>query len=287
MSVHPVARVGFGGTGLSAYEAARPSYPPLAIAHCIQRLDLKCGARVLDLAAGTGKLTQQLIGLGLFSVVAAEPSEGMCEAFARACPGTTVVKADASSLTFEDRTFDAVFVGQAFHWFANPEACNEIRRVLVPGGGLALIWNLEDGDQPWMREFLDIFQPYARQSGAPNYGLGTHLAALHSEWFAQLFDLGPGGPATCSMLFRSQRPLTKEGAWQRVLSNSFIASLSDGVREGEVRPAVAAWVQRHAAKFNAYHQEGDVDNGADREGAQQEAVAMFDIVTEAFICRRK
>lgn len=65
---HPVSRQGFGGDGLAAYEAARPSYPPAALADAAARLGLAPGARVLDLAAGTGKLTRQLLDLGLYQV---------------------------------------------------------------------------------------------------------------------------------------------------------------------------------------------------------------------------
>jgi SAM-dependent methyltransferase len=133
VGVHPIAKLGFGGAGLSAYEAARPSYPPESIAHCIDALGLRrpgpvCDGnspaggppaagrpRVLDLAAGTGKLTAQLAALDLFDLSAAEPSAGMCDAFSRACPGVPVVAAEAAALPFEDAAFDAVFVGQAFH----------------------------------------------------------------------------------------------------------------------------------------------------------------------------
>jgi len=72
--------------------------------------------------------------------------------------------------------------------------------------------------------------------------------------------------------------MTKEGVWLRVLSNSFIASLPDGVREGEVRPAVEGWVGRHADRFQLRKGGG---------GGDEQPVAMFDIVTEAFVCKRR
>jgi SAM-dependent methyltransferase len=118
-SVHHVARYAWGGSKpsvLAAYEAARPSYPPAALEHCVRCLGLAPGATVLDVAAGTGKLTRLLLAhpLGL-RVTAAEPNAGMCEAFSRACPGATIVQAEAARLPFENASFDAAFVAQAFH----------------------------------------------------------------------------------------------------------------------------------------------------------------------------
>lgn len=115
VSVHPIAASGFGGAGLDAYIAARPTYPPEALEHCIKQLGLQRGAHVLDLAAGTGKLTKVLVDMDLFDIVAAEPSAGMCDGFRRTCPGVRIEQAEAASLPFGDASFDAVFVAQAFH----------------------------------------------------------------------------------------------------------------------------------------------------------------------------
>mgnify|MGYP001811589875 CR=1 FL=1 len=119
-------------------------------------------------------------------------------------------------------------------------------------------------------------------------GLNTHVEALESPWFAELFDVS-SGVASCRKLFHSQRPLTCEGAWLRVLSNSFVASLEEGVREGEVRRAVAAWAARHAARFGPAGGgvRGGCDGGGGGGGSGAEDVAMFDYVTEAFVCRRR
>jgi ubiquinone/menaquinone biosynthesis C-methylase UbiE len=114
-AVHPASEAGFGGAGLAAYEAARATYPPEAIKHVIDALSLAPGAKVLDVAAGTGKLTRELVALGTLQVSACEPNAGMLEGFARACPGVPVKQADAANLPYEDNEFDAVFVGQAYH----------------------------------------------------------------------------------------------------------------------------------------------------------------------------
>jgi len=113
--------------------AARPSYPPAAIAHCIDRLGLQPGAKILDLAAGTGKLTRQLLDLDRFVISAAEPNAGMCEGFARTCPGVAIAQAPADELPFGDGAFDAVFVGQAYH-------CELLLGWFGVGAGVGVEW---------------------------------------------------------------------------------------------------------------------------------------------------
>jgi SAM-dependent methyltransferase len=128
------------GAAADNYRAGRPGYPREVIEQC-----LPAGAReVLDLAAGTGPLTAGLLELGL-SVVAVEPLDDMralIPAGARTLPGT------AEEIPLPDASVDAVFVGQAWHWFDIPRAVAEVHRVLRPGGVLAPMWNLFDADDP-------------------------------------------------------------------------------------------------------------------------------------------
>ena len=134
--VHPSAATGFARS-VEAYERARPEYPPEAIAWLAQELDLRPGRTVVDLAAGSGKLTRPLAALGC-EVIAIEPVAEMRAAIgptARALDGT------AEAMPLPDDSADAVTVGQAFHWFDGPRALAEIERVLRPGGALALVWN--------------------------------------------------------------------------------------------------------------------------------------------------
>ena len=136
------------------YERGRPGFPREAVAIAMGGLGLVSGADVLDLAAGTGKLTRALVAAQL-SVVAVEPLRSMRAVFARVCPGVTVVDGIAERIPLSDGSMDAVFVGQAVHWFDVPIACREIGRVLKAGGGVALLRNdwLEDDRAPsWLAE---------------------------------------------------------------------------------------------------------------------------------------
>jgi SAM-dependent methyltransferase len=135
------------GAAAATYAAARPSYPREAV-----RWLLPGGAkRVLDLGAGTGKLTEVLLGLGL-EVVAVEPDEAMrahIDARATVLAGTAEQLPDVGIV-------DAVVVGQAWHWFSAREALASIRRVLPPGGTLGLLWNLLDDRAGWWRRLPEL-----------------------------------------------------------------------------------------------------------------------------------
>jgi ubiquinone/menaquinone biosynthesis C-methylase UbiE len=126
------------------YERTRPGYSDEALAWVAQRLPLK---RVLDLGAGTGKLTRQLVALGA-DVVAVEPGDAMRAVLERVVPEAEALAGSAESIPLPDESVDVVTVAQAFHWFRPEEALAEIHRVLRPGGGCALISNDRDDDDP-------------------------------------------------------------------------------------------------------------------------------------------
>lgn len=151
--IAPAASQGFA-RGAEAYEAARPSYPPAAVACIAERAHLGPGTRVLDLAAGTGKLTRLLVPTEA-EVVAVEP---VAEMRAHLAEERSVVALDgtAESIPLADGSVDAVTVAQAFHWFDPPAALAEIARVLRPGGTLVLVWNLRDVTVDWVRRFGDL-----------------------------------------------------------------------------------------------------------------------------------
>ncbi len=158
-----LGRSGFE-SGSEVYERARPTYPAAAVDLLIATAGLDPGHRVLDLAAGTGKLTRLLHDRRL-ACVAAEPSPSMREVFARVVPGVPLVGATAERIPLGPGTVDAVVVAQAFHWFDPEVALAEIDRVLRPGGWLALIWNERDESEPMVAELVgiskwDVSAPY-------------------------------------------------------------------------------------------------------------------------------
>ena len=121
------------------YDELRPGYAPEAVAWVVELARLAPGSVVVDLAAGTGQLSKQLLALG-FDVVAVEPASNMRSVLEEKLPAVRTVDGTAEALPFEDGSVDAVVVGNAFHHFERARAFAEIRRVLRSGGALALFW---------------------------------------------------------------------------------------------------------------------------------------------------
>jgi len=133
-----------------AYEQARPGYP----ADAVLWLAGETPCDVVDLGAGTGKLTRTLAALG-HHVVAVEPLGEMLDRLRAAVPGATAVAGSAESMPLPDGAADVVACAQAFHWFDQEPALAEIARVLRPGGRIALVWNVRDERVPWVSELSD------------------------------------------------------------------------------------------------------------------------------------
>jgi SAM-dependent methyltransferase len=140
---------------VGAYETARPSYPAEAVARIVGLGGIGPGRRVLDLAAGTGKLTRLLVPSGA-DVVAVEPVSAMREQLRERVPGLDVRDGVAEALPLRDRSVDVVTTAQAFHWFDPPVALAELRRVLRRHGHLFLVWNVRDRRHDWVRQFGDL-----------------------------------------------------------------------------------------------------------------------------------
>lgn len=139
------------GSAAAAYERGRPSYPPEAIDWL-----LPPGAHdVLDLGAGTGKLTTRLVERGL-DVIAVDPVPEMLEVLRGSLPQTRALLGTAEEIPLPDNSVDAVLVAQAWHWVDPARAVPEVARVLRPGGTLGLVWNTRDERLGWVRELGEI-----------------------------------------------------------------------------------------------------------------------------------
>jgi len=128
-----------------SYERGRPGYPDEAVRWLVGDEPVD----VVDLGAGTGKLTRSLVALG-HRVTAIEPLPEMLELLPAAAPGAFAILGNAEIIPLPDASADVVTAAQAFHWFDHAVALPEIARVLRPGGRLALVWNTRDDREPWV-----------------------------------------------------------------------------------------------------------------------------------------
>jgi SAM-dependent methyltransferase len=225
-AVHPLAAQGFDRAG-DAYERGRPSYPEEAIAALLAAIG--GGGPILDLAAGTGKLTRLVWRAA--PIVAVEPVEGMrrklvelVEATAPR-PDVRVLAGTAEAIPLAAGAVAAVIVGQAFHWFRGEEALAEIHRVLAPGGRLAMIWNARDESVDWVARFSAIIDRHA--GDAPDHATGAWRRAFEAT---RLF-----GPLEEQRFAYSQELDGPEALADRAASVSFIAALDEATRAGVVR----------------------------------------------------
>jgi SAM-dependent methyltransferase len=140
------------GSEAAAYERGRPSYPPEAVDWLLAPTDSFRARVVLDLGAGTGKLTTRLVERGL-SVTAVDPIAEMLDMLRGALPDTPALLGSAEQIPLPDNAVDAVLVAQAWHWFDPERATAEIIRVLRPGGRLGVLWNTRDERSGWVRDF--------------------------------------------------------------------------------------------------------------------------------------
>ncbi|WP_193046073.1 class I SAM-dependent methyltransferase [Mycolicibacterium baixiangningiae] len=171
------------GAQAAAYERGRPSYPPDAIDWLLPR-----GAHtVLDLGAGTGKLTTRLVERGL-DVIAVDPIPEMLEVLTGALPDTPALLGTAEEIPLADDSVDAVLVAQAWHWFDPERAVKEVTRVLRPGGRLGLVWNTRDERSGWVKDLGSVIghenDPFTDQVSLP--GPFTDVERHHVEWTSYL-----------------------------------------------------------------------------------------------------
>jgi ubiquinone/menaquinone biosynthesis C-methylase UbiE len=207
------------------YERVRPAYPVEAIDWLARKLGVGSGSTVLDLGAGTGKLTRAFVPCA-GRVIAVEPGPNMLAELRRAVPRAEAHLGAAEAIPLPDASVDAVVCGQSFHWFRADEALAEIGRVLRPQGGLGLVWNVRDRDDPVQEEVTALLHPFMPPGRPP---LPTSVVGLVDEVFGSLQQAS----------FPFEQQLDAEGVVGRILSISFVAAapaerreeLADALRE--------------------------------------------------------
>jgi SAM-dependent methyltransferase len=182
------------GAAAVAYAEHRPDYAQAAVRWALEPAP---GPRVLDLGAGTGKLTGTLLALGV-GVIAVEPDPAMLAELRRALPDTPALPGSAEAIPLPDGSVDAVLSGNAMHWFDLAVAGPEIARVLRPGGILAGLWNLMDDRVDWVAGL-------ARVSGAAAIGPRDTPASWRRETTKLLPEAGTFGSPELAEFRHGQR----------------------------------------------------------------------------------
>jgi SAM-dependent methyltransferase len=190
-AAHERRRCSFGPAA-EAYERFRPAYPVEAVGWVTG----KAPRRVLDVGAGTGKLTRELVAAG-HEVVAVEPDAAMRAAFASRLPDVEVLPGSAEALPLPDSSVDVVVAAQAFHWFDLDRALPEAARVLRPGGTFGVLANLRDESVAWVAELGRVLHGedgtgYSHEGDAPE-SFGSFFGAVERAQFRQVQDLDVAG----------------------------------------------------------------------------------------------
>ena len=194
------------GAAAAAYAEHRPGYAEAAVRWALEPVGARRPLRVLDLGAGTGKLTETLIGLGA-EVTAVEPDPGMLAELRGRLGSVRAMAGRAEEIPLPDGAVDAVLAGQAMHWFDMDRAVPELARVLAPGGVLAGLWNADDDRVGWVAELAEMSKREAGvtlmrwRDGTSRSRLERFLAA-GSGWFeaAEAREFGHGLPRTADSL---------------------------------------------------------------------------------------
>jgi SAM-dependent methyltransferase len=218
LSIHPQAAQGFGRAA-EEYERGRPEYPAEAIDWLARRLGLAPGRTILDVGAGTGKLTRALARTGA-SLIAVEPVPQMRSVLGRQVPEARLLAGRAEEIPLPDACVDAIVAGQAFHWFDGPRALVEFHRLLRPGEHLGLIWNRRDSTQPVHQAIDQIIERNRRDT-----------PAYHRNEWATVFDDNPWFAAADRTEVFSEQTVDEQGLVDRVLSISYIAALQAAERQ--------------------------------------------------------
>ena len=213
-------RFSFESVNATDYDELRPTYAPEAIRWVAERARLGPGTLVVDLAAGTGQLSRRFVGLGV-RVVAVEPAANMRAVLATNLPDVTAVPGTAEAIPLGDGEADAVVVGNAFHHFDAEDAFAEIRRVLRPGGALALFWARTDEHPDGLRLGIREIDEVVERERA-----SSPVVEAYFSWFDPPERIGGFTPLErCS--FATTRTISSARLADLYATSSDIASLPE------------------------------------------------------------
>jgi SAM-dependent methyltransferase len=211
------------GKVAEAYELGRPGYPDEAVRWLVGEEP----RRVVDVGAGTGKLTRQLIALG-HDVTAVEPSAEMLHVLSEAVTGARAVQAGAESMPLPDGSADIVVSAQAFHWFDQPVALTEIARILRPDGALGLVWNMRNDADGWMARLSELIGSEVDVDLGKAIAESGLFAPVENATFAMTQSMDRGA-LLASVLSRSAVAILESAEQDRILSA--VARLYDEVAD--------------------------------------------------------
>jgi ubiquinone/menaquinone biosynthesis C-methylase UbiE len=217
----PLAERAFG-TRADDYERHRAGWPAEAVERALAGTGAGPEATVVDLGAGTGKLTRELVPR-VARVIAVEPSGDMRRQLEARVPEADVRAGTAEAMALGDASVDAVLVGEAFHWFASVTAVAEIARVVRPGGGLALLWNAHHfGGEPWVAAMGELLT--ARRAAGV-----TAINRKQTGLWRDAFDGSAFGPLEHYQTRHEQRT-DVDGLVAHIATWSFVGALEDEPR---------------------------------------------------------
>jgi len=231
--IHESAAAGYRQQSVT-YGRVRPSYHP----ELITRFSDAFGrGTVVDLGAGTGIFTRQLLTRGI-SPIAIEPVAEMRATFATHAAGVEAISGTAEATGLPADSVDTVAVAQAFHWFDYPRALAEIRRILRPGGHLVCVWNVRDESVDWVQAYTEVIDRYAGDT--PRHRTMQWRKAIDAEpAFHNVDDWSIDNP----------KPTNQESIADRALSTSFIAALAPETQQS-VLTEINAVTQPLGPKFD-------------------------------------
>lgn len=227
---------------VSAYVAARPRYPAALVPLLVRELDLPADAVIADIGSGTGISSAPFLAAG-FTVIGVEPNDAMRAAAEREFAAEArfrSIKGAAEATTLLDHSVDLVIAGQAFHWFDPARFGSEVKRILKPGGALALFWNKRvDDASSFMAAFekllIDFCPEYRDKLRADD------LEAKHAPAMRIVF----GGPRWRAAELANAQTLDRAGLITRVESDSYAPKPGDPLHAPMVA-ALNALFDRHA-----------------------------------------